>query len=281
MKSSLRVLSLALVAAAAVACGEGKKEDGAAGGGVAKSGDGGAAKSGDGGGKPAAGTGAKFDKAKATGSLKGVVKFVGANKPVPKMNGSGSSADAFCKSAGDKILEATEVNADGTLPHVFVYASKGPHDGMTGFEPQNVVIDQVGCVYVPHVTGVMAGQNFTVKTSDKTTHNVKATPQRQTGFNLMQPEGKTDTVSFKQKEAAIKLQCDVHSWMSAYVFALEHPFYATSSREGGTFEIKGLLPGTYTIKAWHEAHAKDKGGKEYTVEVKDGQTAELTIELGQ
>jgi len=277
MKSSLRLISLAFVVAAAVACGEEKKPDGGgAGGGAAP------AKSGDAGGaKPAAGAGGKFDKAKATGSIKGVVKFVGKTKPTPKMNGAAGSADAFCKSAGDKILEATEVNADGTLPHAFVYASKGPHDGMTGFDPQPIVIDQVGCTYVPHVTGVMAGQNFTVKTSDKTTHNVKATPQRQSGFNLMQPEGKSDSVSFKQKEAAIKLQCDVHSWMSAYVFCLDHPFYATSSREGGTFEIKGLLPGTYTIKAWHEAHAKDKGGKEYTVEIKDGQTAELTIELGQ
>lgn len=268
----LRSLALTLALVSLAACGDGdtKKKDPV----TPKAGAEPAAASSGGGAAPAGGA---FDKSKATGSLKGVVKFKGA-APAAKMLGITSSSDAFCKSCGDKQVEALEVNADGTVPHVFVYANSGPYQGMTGFDVPDVVIDQKGCVYEPHVVGVIAGQPFTVKTSDSTTHNVKASPKRQSGFNLMQPAGKVDKVSFKSKEAAIKLQCDVHTWMSAYVFSMDHPFFATSGRSGGTFEIQGLLPGKYKFKAWHETWAKE--AKEYEVEIKDGQAAELTIEIG-
>ena len=270
MKPASRFLSLLLVAAAAAACGKDDKA-GDGGGGGKDGGKGGAAK--EDGGTPKT----KYDKSKATGSIKGVVKFKGT-PPEQRMQ---PKNDAFCKGTGDSPLEATEVNADGTVPHVFIHLAKGPHDAMTGFEQKPLVIDQKGCVYEPHVSGVMVGQDFTIKNSDNTTHNVKANATRNDSFNLIQELGKSNTKSFAKKEF-VRLNCDVHSWMSAHVICLEHPFYATSSRTGGTFEIGGLPAGKYTVKAWHETWAKETGGKtigEY--EVKDGQATEVTIELGQ
>jgi len=49
----------------------------------------------------------------------------------------------------------------------------------------------------------------------------------------------------------VRFKCDVHAWMSAYVGVMAHPFFAVSGADG-TFTIKGLPPGTYTLEAWHE-----------------------------
>jgi hypothetical protein len=49
----------------------------------------------------------------------------------------------------------------------------------------------------------------------------------------------------------VPFKCDVHGWMNAYVGVLDHPYFAVT-KEDGSFELKGLPPGTYTIEAWHE-----------------------------
>ena len=49
----------------------------------------------------------------------------------------------------------------------------------------------------------------------------------------------------------IPFKCDVHGWMNAWIGVLDHPFYAVTTANG-TFSLKGLPPGTYTIEAWHE-----------------------------
>ena len=49
----------------------------------------------------------------------------------------------------------------------------------------------------------------------------------------------------------VPLRCDVHPWMSAWVGVVAHPFFAVTAADG-SFEVKGLAPGTYTIEAWHE-----------------------------
>ena len=49
----------------------------------------------------------------------------------------------------------------------------------------------------------------------------------------------------------VPFKCDVHNWMSAYVGVLDHPYFAVT-HDGGTFELKDLPAGTYTVEAWHE-----------------------------
>lgn len=57
--------------------------------------------------------------------------------------------------------------------------------------------------------------------------------------------------TFTAPEVMVRFKCDVHGWMAAHVGVMAHPFFAVSKPDG-TFEIKGLPPGTYTIEAWHE-----------------------------
>ena len=57
--------------------------------------------------------------------------------------------------------------------------------------------------------------------------------------------------TFSTKEVMVPFKCDVHGWMRAYVGVLDHPFFAVTGPDG-TFSLKGLPPGTYTVEAWHE-----------------------------
>jgi hypothetical protein len=59
-----------------------------------------------------------------------------------------------------------------------------------------------------------------------------------------------------------KAKCDVHPWMSAWIVALDNPFFGASA-EDGTYAIQGLPPGKYTLTAWHESLGQQK--KEVTV----------------
>jgi plastocyanin len=228
---------------------------------------------------PAAG-GAAYDAAKSTASVKITVKWGGAKPtPVPVS----ISGDAFCVDAhkAPVMREGMIVGDDGSLPHSFVWAIDGPHKGMTGFpEPKAFVLDQKGCMYVPHVFGLRAGQTFTVKNSDGTTHNVHSHPKVNKDFNVAQSKDAQNEFSFTQKERAIPFNCDIHSWMGAIAFVLDHPFFGTTD-SAGTVTISGLPAGKYKFKVWHESFTTDRKEYETDVEVEltEGQavTKEVTL----
>jgi len=64
-------------------------------------------------------------------------------------------------------------------------------------------------------------------------------------------------------EVLVPVKCNQHPWMKAYVGVLKHPFFAVSG-EDGSFTIKGVPPGKYTVVAWHEGGAN---GTEKTMQV--------------
>jgi plastocyanin len=168
------------------------------------------------------------------------------------------------------VIEKTEVNADGTLPWVFVYAVDGPAIGQSGYEIPMVEVDQKGCVYQPHVFGAVAGQDVIFLNTDGFSHNVHVKGKKQE-WNKSQNAGQKDLYK-AQKEFGVKVICDVHSWMNSWMHVLEHPFFAVSARGNGAFEIKGLYPGKYKFRAWHENWAKDKQ-VEFEIELKDGENS--------
>ena len=73
-------------------------------------------------------------------------------------------------------------------------------------------------------------------------------------------------------EREIEIQCDFHLWMHAYIFVMDHPFYAVSA-DDGTFAIEGLPPGDYTLEAWHEK----LGRQRQAVKVTDKGLADVTF----
>ena len=197
----------------------------------------------------ASGGGPKVDAATA-GNIDGVVAFDGTapkNEPI-KMN-----ADPVCvkQNATPQSQESYEV-ADGKLGNVFVYVKDGLGNYTFDTPTTAATIDQKECRYHPHVFGMRVGQPLEIVNSDPTLHNIHALPKGNSEFNTGQPiQGMKTNHTFSAKEVMVPFKCDVHGWMNAYVGVLDHPYFATTGKNG-SFELKGLPPGTYTIEAWHE-----------------------------
>ena len=183
-------------------------------------------------------------------TLTGEVTFTGT---APQPQPIDMSEEPACAEKHDGTPTSEEVVvSDGRLRNVFIYVK----EGLTGAPARasgEVVIDQDGCVYTPHVAGVQTGQQLVFRNSDGLLHNIKATPSANRGFNISQPNNMDSARTFSTEEVMIPIECNVHGWMSAYVGVLEHPYFAVSG-DDGTFSIGNLPPGTYTIEAWHEEY---------------------------
>jgi hypothetical protein len=112
-------------------------------------------------------------------------------------------------------------------------------------------MDQVSCMFAPHVVGMIAGTEIEFRNSDPLTHNVRVTPAVAAGTNLIFTSKMAQRVEMARAELGIPVKCDIHFWMSAYIHVLPHPFFAVTGNDG-TFVLNGVPPGTYTLQTWHE-----------------------------
>lgn len=198
---------------------------------------------------PASAT-APTDTADGPGAIVGAVTFSGTP---PKPRPLPMDSDPQCaKAAPGATSEVILVGPGNGIANVFVYVKDGLGARRYAVPPSPVVMDQKGCRYIPHVFGVQAGQTVLVSNSDPLIHNVHAMPKNNREFNFGQPAN-TPPVSrvFEQPEIGLPFKCDVHGWMNAYVNVVPHPFFAVT-KDDGSFEIKGLPEGTYTLELWHE-----------------------------
>ncbi|HXI23709.1 MAG TPA: carboxypeptidase regulatory-like domain-containing protein, partial [Pyrinomonadaceae bacterium] len=149
---------------------------------------------------------------------------------------------------------------DGKVANTYVYIKDGTlADGSkvadyTGWPnmPASATLDQDGCHYKPHVVGVVVNEPITIKNSDPTTHNIHFTPKNGEDWNQSQPNGApTLTHKLTRGEVMVPVKCNQHPWMKSYVGVTKHPFFAVTA-EDGSFTIKGVPPGKYTVVAWHE-----------------------------
>jgi len=184
------------------------------------------------------------------GRIAGRVAFEGAAPPRTALR---MDSDPNCATSGTGATDETVVVGDGgSLQNVFVYVKDGLGNLAFPIPAEPVVLDQVGCVYVPHVAGIQVGQPLEIRSSDATLHNVHAQGEANREFNMGMPiKGMIHTHTFSTREVMVPFKCDVHPWMNAYVGVLDHPFFAVTGADG-TFSLDGLPPGTYTIEAWHE-----------------------------
>lgn len=184
------------------------------------------------------------------GTITGRVTFAGTAPSLPPQR---MDADPNCvQQGGTAPDESIVLGADGALRNVFVYVKDGLGSLRFPVPSTPVVLDQKGCRYVPHVLGAQVGQDVEIVNSDPTLHNIHAVPMSNREFNTGQPlPGMKHTHRFTAREVMVPFKCDVHPWMHAYIGVLDHPFFAVTSTDG-SFELKGLPPGTYTVEAWHE-----------------------------
>jgi plastocyanin len=221
---------------------------------------------------PAAGTAAPDDA--NGGTITGKVAFDGTK---PTMKNLDMSATPFCTRAhsGGQASEEVVINGNGTVKNTFVWVKAGVPDRQWTPPAGQIVLDQSGCMYKPHVIGVMTGQPITIKNSDATNHNIHPLPTSNQEWNESQPPGSGDkTQSFPRQEIMIPVKCNIHPWMRSYISVVSHPFFAVTG-DDGTFTIKGLPPGTYTVEVVHEKYGKQE--QQVTVGAKESKTADFTI----
>ena len=210
------------------------------------------------------------------GTIAGKISFDGAPPAAKKID---MSQDAKCAgSSGDKMQDDVQV-ADGKLANVFVYVTGGPVDKFSFPTPSDpVTLDQQGCRYHPRVLGIQTNQTFKVTNSDETTHNIHPSPKRNEEWNQMQAQGAAPIEKkFTRPETLIPVKCNQHPWMKANIGVLSHPYFAVSAKDG-TYTIKNLPPGTYTVKFWHEVFGEQT--QSVTIAAKESKTQDVTFKAG-
>jgi plastocyanin len=169
------------------------------------------------------------------------------------------------------------VGAGNGLGDVVVYL-KGMSGKSTGASAKPLMVDQKGCLYEPYVATVQTGQTISVANLDPVLHNIHPTPKPGTGnkeANKAQlPKGPTLDFVFPDEEMFLRFKCDVHPWMFAYMSVFDHPYHATSDKDGN-FKISGVPAGKYTLVVDH----RKAGTTEKEIEVTaDGAKASFVLD---
>ena len=206
-------------------------------------------------------------------TLMGTVKYDGKAMPKTPKTQVKMDADPVCGSSHKEPVyrQGLIVNENKNLKNVLVYLKDAKYDSVAPVT--QAVIDQNGCTYSPHVQGMMAGQELLIKNSDATLHNIHGLPVINSEFNFAMPKVvKEKAIRIDKAEHPIKIKCDVHPWMKAYVSVFDHPYFAVTD-DTGRYQIDNVPPGKYEVVAWHERDLKYLGySQTQSVNIADGGT---------
>lgn len=214
-----------------------------------------------------------YGQSVGTGEIAGRATFRGEIPPREEIS---MSSDAVCNArGGGAVREDVVVGAGGALQNVFVRIASGLGSRVFAPPAAPVVLDQRGCRYHPHVFGIQVNQVLEIVNSDPTLHNVHSVSSASKPFNVGMPsEGMRIRRFFSAAESMVKVKCDLHNWMIAWVGVTDHPFFDVT-REEGRFALKGLPAGDYVVEAWHEVF----GGRRAAISLAEGERKEISFEF--
>ncbi len=209
--------------------------------------------------------------AAGNGSIAGTVSYANGDPDAAIQ----MAADPVCEGLHSEPAYSEKVVADGGgLANVFVYVKSGL-TGSYSAPADKAMLNQKGCRYTPHVSGIMVGQTLVIKNSDPTLHNVHALPEKNDEFNQGQPFQDMELEkTFDTAEVMVPFKCDVHPWMASYMGVLDHPFFTVTGADG-SFSIGDLPPGDYEVEAWHE----EMGAQTLSVSVAADGSAEANFDF--
>jgi plastocyanin len=208
--------------------------------------------------------------AQGSGSIVGEVKFSGTI-PAPRTLKVNKDVQV-CGS--DKPSEELMVGANKGIKNAVVSlaGAKGPAPKPA----QKPALDQKGCQFHPHVLVVPAGADMDILNSDGILHNIHTFSSANASINKAQPKFKKVMTEKFDKPEMIKVQCDVHGWMQAWIVVGEHGAYSVSD-DAGAFKLDNVPPGKHKVEVWHETLGK----MTQEVEVKAGAPAKVTFEMSK
>jgi plastocyanin len=179
-------------------------------------------------------------------AIKGTVQYVGPPVDAKKVS---VTVDQFV-CGKDKDAEDLVLSAQRGIRNAVVSLAAPPAGTQWQFSTAPVFLDQRQCVFIPRVTLVPAGGTVEFLNSDRLLHNIHSTAKENPVFNRTQPRGRTIPITFAKPEV-VRIGCDLHGWMRAWIVVMEHPFYVVTGGEG-EFTLPNVPPGKYTLNVWHE-----------------------------
>jgi plastocyanin len=199
----------------------------------------------------------------AAGAISGKVTYTGTP---PKMKPIDMAKEPSCakQHATPVMTENVASGPENSLQYVVVYISAG--DAAGAIPPEIVRYDQKGCQYLPHVLPMQAGQVLQIYNDDQTSHNIHPLSKVNPEWNKSQPAGSAAINTKYDKPEFIPVKCNIHPWMHGYFAVLSTSHYAVTGQDG-SFSMKGLPAGKYTVSAWQEQYGT--------------QTQEVTVGAGE
>lgn len=113
-----------------------------------------------------------------------------------------------------------------------------------------VLVDQLDMTFIPHLIAVREGQPVHFANNDAANHNVRsAALDRRNQFNVLTPvDGSHKRVFYADaKQRPIRLGCEIHGWMRAWIYVFDHPYFAVTDAKG-QFSLDHVPPGKYVLK---------------------------------
>lgn len=180
------------------------------------------------------------------GSLQGRITY-NSKVPPPKIIKTGK----YAKACGPKItLNSLVVENKGVKDTALWISGKDAKKLKKSPGGKEYELNQDKCRYSPHIIVMSAESELKIHSSDPFNHNIHTYSFDNDPINIMFMPGFDYEQEFEEPEI-VKVECDLHNWMQAWIVVTENSYFAISKKDG-TYEIPDLPPGKYTLTAWHE-----------------------------
>lgn len=157
--------------------------------------------------------------------------------------------------------------------NVVVYLEEIGSKGNYTYSGKTPVLTQKNAEFIPKVLPILKGTTINIKNEDKIYHNVFSLSDPKS-FNIgRRPKGETVPQTFN-KSGVVRVFCDIHSHMSAFIIILDNPFFATGNKNGN-YEINNIPPGKYKLNVWHDNFEFES----VEININSGETKTVNIEL--
>lgn len=184
------------------------------------------------------------------GNITGTVALEGDIPPVKMLNVDSDTrlcVHTHGKTPSQALIVSKDTNGIKNVVVSIENIEKGKKLNHSG---SNVVFDQKDCEFIPHILVIPAGTKVDILNSDDVLHNVHTYAIKNSPINIAVLYGSRVCKKFMFPEI-MRVKCDVHKWMSAYIIVKDNPYFAVTD-ENGNFKIDTVPAGTYKLQAWQE-----------------------------
>ncbi len=203
------------------------------------------------------------------GTIKGKVVYNGV---VPVRKIIPTKDQEVCGGIRDE--QQVIVGPDSGVTNAIVYL-KEVQKGKRWDKPKKTpVLNNHKCNFEPHVQVIPAGMNVAIHNSDPVLHNTHGFLIKATVFNVAMPKQGMTVERPLKRPGIVRVECDAHGWMLAWIYVADNPYYAQTGKDG-SFTVNDVPPGDYTLVAWQEY----TGSTEIPVTVKTKETVTVPVEI--